>query len=319
MAGYFVFEYVLMFALLGTYSLFFMYLCFGMRRGSTTWNPYQTAGPGGAMPAGCGLPTCTRDELFHPNAQPKMMAELSAVWKKAFVRKVYSILGVQLFVTTLVPTLMMVFGGADLMHWVRYGGGAAAYPLLMFSFFGTFIALMCCRQTYPTNMVLLAAFTLSEACLLGFMCTAYAAAGLGALVLEAFVITSIIFVGLTLYVHYSKRDFDFLGPAVCVGSIALLFFLIFAMFIPTSFSSQAPRPTPSAPRRARAPTRVSPCAQLIGFIGVVLFSLFIVYDTHVVMNRLSYDQYLIGVIELYLDFVNLFLCVLQVPTGGQRQ
>ncbi len=37
-----------------------------------------------------------------------------------------------------------------------------------------------------------------------------------------------------------------------------------------------------------------------------------VYDTHMIMKRLSPDEYIMGAISLYLDFVNLFLYILRV-------
>ena len=53
-------------------------------------------------------------------------------------------------------------------------------------------------------------------------------------------------------------------------------------------------------------------------IFALVFVGFIVYDTHVVINRLSYDEYIIGAINLYLDFINLFLFILQLLSGGRR-
>eukprot|EP00975_Prorocentrum_lima_P054820 11492981-Prorocentrum_lima.AAC.1 len=47
-------------------------------------------------------------------------------------------------------------------------------------------------------------------------------------------------------------------------------------------------------------------------LGVVLFSGFIVVDTQMIMDRLPYDEYLTGAVELYLDIVNLFICILRI-------
>ena len=36
------------------------------------------------------------------------------------------------------------------------------------------------------------------------------------------------------------------------------------------------------------------------------------------MSYLPYDDYVVGAINLYLDFINLFLFILQLLTGGRR-
>ena len=46
--------------------------------------------------------------------------------------------------------------------------------------------------------------------------------------------------------------------------------------------------------------------------GAFLFAFFIVYDTHLIMKRLSAEDYVIGVITLYLDIVNLFIKLLKI-------
>ena len=38
---------------------------------------------------------------------------------------------------------------------------------------------------------------------------------------------------------------------------------------------------------------------------------FIIYDTYMIITRLGVDDYVLAAIELYLDFINLFLFVLQ--------
>ena len=50
----------------------------------------------------------------------------------------------------------------------------------------------------------------------------------------------------------------------------------------------------------------------------VLFSAFIVYDTHQIMTRMGCDDYVIACIELYLDIINLFLMILELLGGGKR-
>jgi len=50
----------------------------------------------------------------------------------------------------------------------------------------------------------------------------------------------------------------------------------------------------------------------IAIAGAVLFSLFIIYDTHMVMHKVSAEEYIHASINLYLDIINLFLHILRI-------
>jgi len=43
-----------------------------------------------------------------------------------------------------------------------------------------------------------------------------------------------------------------------------------------------------------------------------------VYDTYIITKRLSPDEYIMGAISLYLDFINLFLSILRVLNNMNR-
>jgi protein lifeguard len=44
--------------------------------------------------------------------------------------------------------------------------------------------------------------------------------------------------------------------------------------------------------------------------GCLIFSGYIVYDTYLINKKLSPDEYIMGAISLYLDFLNLCECTL---------
>lgn len=59
---------------------------------------------------------------------------------------------------------------------------------------------------------------------------------------------------------------------------------------------------------------VSPSSsfQLVFAIGgAILFSLFVIVDTQLMMHHLSPEEYITATIQLYLDFINLFLYILR--------
>jgi len=51
--------------------------------------------------------------------------------------------------------------------------------------------------------------------------------------------------------------------------------------------------------------------------GTLLFSGYVVYDTYLINRRLSPDEYILGAISLYLDFINLFLSILRLLNSMQ--
>ena len=46
--------------------------------------------------------------------------------------------------------------------------------------------------------------------------------------------------------------------------------------------------------------------------GALLFCGFILFDTHMIMHRVSTEEYIIAAVDLYLDFVNLFIYILRI-------
>lgn len=47
-------------------------------------------------------------------------------------------------------------------------------------------------------------------------------------------------------------------------------------------------------------------------LGAFIFSVYIIYDTQLIMKHLSADEYIVGVINLYVDIINLFVRILRL-------
>ena len=187
----------------------------------------------------------------------------------------------------------MQFGGKGLILWVATEGRWTSTASIV-GLFASLIALMCYKNRSPLNLVLLSVFTLIMSWMVGYICVMYAAAGYSAIILEAFAITSCIFIGLTIFTMQSKIDFSFLGLGLGAALLGLIVWGLFATLAFPSFEF----------------------SQIYAFCGAIIFSLFVVYDTWVVSARLSYDEYVLGAVNLYLDFINLFLFILRCLTGG---
>ena len=118
----------------------------------------------------------------------------------------------------------------------------------------------------------------------------YASIGGTSLINTAFVLTVVIFGGLSAYAYYSKKDFSFLAGFLMVGLLTLIGFSLVGLFI-GGFSG--------------------PTGLLIAGGGVLIFSGFILYDISKYRQGLTNEDIPLAVLNLYLDFINLFLYLLR--------
>ena len=156
--------------------------------------------------------------------------------RRIFIRKVYSILAVQLVASFGVCAFMALHQPTHVYVLTH------AWPVItsIFLSFVLVMALMCFKDKHPQNMYLLAAFTFVEAFMVGTVTTAYAEENAG-IVLEAVFLTGAIFIGLTVFTFQSKIDFSFLGAFLSMGlgkSLKLLIVFIASLKHSRHFSLQ---------------------------------------------------------------------------------
>lgn len=197
-------------------------------------------------------------ELEGDFAYGTSVATSSASVRVAFIRKVYGILAAQLSLTVVICAAFMFV--PPLRSFALASAGLITVVSAIGTF-GTLIALMAKKDSYPTNLHLLAGFTVCEAVLVGSLCARYAASGLSSLVLEALVITLAIFGGITLYAFTTKRDFSFMGGALYAALMALLACSVINLLLGVTGNK--------SPALAFA----------MSWGGSVLFSLYILYDS----------------------------------------
>ena len=239
-------------------------------------------------------------------ASPEMVQQYMQIdgWvRAAFIRKVYAILSTQLLMTVGICVGLIY---ASFVHGDPHYPSSFGYWLAGPGYYVSFIAIllsMCtlcgvfsCKNSYPMNMFGLALFTSGISFSISTICVIYYGSGFGPQLLLAFIISTATFLALTVFTIFSKIDFEFLGPILCLGIVVLLIWsMILSIFYMFSGFHTGP--------------------QLVFVIfGVVLFVGFIIYDTYMIVNRLSVDDYVVAAIELYLDFINFFLYILQLLT-----
>ncbi|KAM3571811.1 hypothetical protein VYU27_006149 [Nannochloropsis oceanica] len=219
------------------------------------------------------------------------MAKAEKQMRMAFIRKVYTILSCQLLLSALFCAYVTLDGAANafvLSHQGLYVLGIVASVVVL-------LLLMCYRSYYPVNLGLLAIWTFCEAYTIGIVTATFARAGEGELVVQALAITFVVFFALTIFTFQAKIDFSFLGGILFAStSVLIIWGIIGAIF---GF-----RP-----------------GFIYSLLGAVLFSLYIVFDTYMLMEKLDYSEWLLASISLYLDIINLFIFILQMLVESRRR
>jgi hypothetical protein len=208
-----------------------------------------------------------------------------ALRRAGFLRKVYGILTVQLMVTVALAAACMY------IQVVRETLVSTRWPstLTCASMFLSLVILKFVKDSYPSNYIMLAVFTVSVAISIGTYCAILEAIGRGHIVLQASSFAILIFFGLTVYTLLSGRNFSFIGGFLSMALWGLVLWGFAGLFFPALISSVA-----------------------YGFIGALVFCIFILFDTSRLMHTLSYDDYIQATIELYLDIINLFLYISKI-------
>ncbi|XP_047945034.1 protein LIFEGUARD 4-like [Salvia hispanica] len=216
---------------------------------------------------------------------PGMMENPQMRW--GFIRKVYSILCLQLLIT---------FGTAIAMTFIQpvrlfLRTPAGLYTMIAAIILTVILCLMmsCFSQKHPWNYILLFLFT----CVMAFMVGACSSQRQGDAVLLAAGLTLVVTVGLTAFTFAAAKrgaDFSFMGPFLFCAILLLMAFGIIRIIFPLGRIGE----------------------QVIGCVGALVFSGFIIYDTDNLIKRFNYDQYIDAACCLYMDIVNLFLYILAI-------
>lgn len=205
----------------------------------------------------------------------------------SFIRKVYLLLLLQLAITFGLIALFLIVKPARLFiqqnWWIIIIGWVVAVIAL--------IPLIIFRKKSPLNIVLLIVFTLGFSVGIAFTCTYFGAT----IVFQASLTTLIVFIGLTVFTFQSGVHFSFLSAGIITVLICVGAFIVIAFLIPFSSYFQL----------------------AYGLIGAILFSIFIIYDTAHLMEKLGPGDEILMCVKLYLDLIYLLLYIL-IIFGGKK-
>ncbi|KAB5528926.1 transmembrane BAX inhibitor motif-containing protein [Coniochaeta sp. 2T2.1] len=216
------------------------------------------------------------------------VAEATVDIRNQFVRKVYTILTVQLLATAGVSAIS--FFNEGYKNWIQ--GHPSLVWISLFGAMGFMLLTYWKRHSYPTNLLFLSAFTLTEAYTISVIVSFYQTS----IVLNAVVLTAGIFVFLTLFACQTKYDFTSWAPYLFGSLWALVLFGFMYMFLPYSSTGEL----------------------IYGGISALIFSGYILVDTQLVLRHHHVEEEIAAAISLYLDVINLFLAILRILNSQQN-
>ncbi|MFN3991545.1 MAG: Bax inhibitor-1 family protein [Tabrizicola flagellatus] len=217
---------------------------------------------------------------------------------RAHMNKVYGLMSVAMLVTAgvawAVGSSEQLFsilrnpatGSMTILGWV-----AMFLPLIMVFAFGALIN----RMSAAAAQLFFYAFAAAMGLSLAWIFQVFT----GVSIAQTFLITAISFAGLSLYGYTTKRDLSGMGTFLMMGLIGLIVAMIVNLFLASSALAFA-----------------------ISVIGVLIFAGLTAFDTQRIKNdyiqhAVAMDQEwlgksaIMGALTLYLDFINLFMFLLQ--------
>ncbi|CAH9104105.1 unnamed protein product [Cuscuta europaea] len=159
--------------------------------------------------------------IFDIEAGKTAVKDEDAEMRWAFIRKVYALVSLQLFLCTAVGVAMYLIPAVK--TFLNTTGGLIAFIAVIVLVFVFLIAMICYSKIHPWNYVLLLLFTFAVALMIGASCTYKK----GIYVLMAAGATVLVFVVLTLFTFWAAKkgwDFNFLGPFLMCCLMVLIAF-----------------------------------------------------------------------------------------------
>lgn len=203
-----------------------------------------------------------------------------------FMKQTYQLLGASMVSSALGAYLTMPYAEAIAGYkWFIFG-----FVMLM-----VFFGFNATRKNPTLHLMALFVFTFALGVMIVPMLAMVIGQGNGALIGNAFLMTSVLFGALSLFAINSKSDFSSWGKPLFITMI-----IIFVASLVNIFILQ------------------SPLMHVIITAGILLlFSLFTIYDTQNIANG-AYDSPVDAAVSLFLDFFNMFNAILALVGLGSN-
>ena len=232
-----------------------------------------------------------RDEAIMTSQNTVIYAESSV--KAAFLKKVYSLFFFGIILFAGIATLSTSYFVKHPEFIQRFWFGAIIALMLLSFVIGRMLA------DPRKGLLALILFAIGEGVVFGpLLAYAYFISGGWTIVGQAVIMTVLVFGGLTGYVLITKEDFTFMGGFLTIVG----FFLLGAVILTWIFG------IPSG----------SIFVIIIPAVFVIFFSLYVLYDTSVIMRKLPPQYAAAGAAMLFIDFAGILYYMVLLLTGMGR-
>lgn len=197
-----------------------------------------------------------------------------------FMKQTYQLLGASMVASALGAYLTMPYVATISQYkWFIFG-----FVMLM-----VFFGFNATRKNPTLHLMALFVFTFVLGVMIVPLLAMIIGQGNGALIGNAFLMTSVLFGALSLFAINSKSDFSSWGKPLFITMIVIFVASLVNIFI-----------------------LHNPLMHVIITAGILLlFSLFTIYDTQNIANG-AYDSPVDAAVSLFLDFFNMFTAILQL-------
>nr|WP_315107043.1 Bax inhibitor-1/YccA family protein [uncultured Campylobacter sp.] len=221
------------------------------------------------------------DRNYASSSEHEVAGEYSQSALSTFIKQTY-----QLFAASLLAASVGAYVGLYSSLGATVAGN---YWLFVILELGLLVGLMFAKRKAALNLILLFAFTfVSGLTLTPILGRTFAMPGGAAIVAQAFTLTTVAFGGLSVFAMNTKRDFTTWGKMLFITLIVLLVAMLLNLFFKSPIFQVA-----------------------LSCVSAVLFSAYILYDTQNII-RGNYETPIEGAVDLYLDFLNLFVSLLRI-------
>ncbi len=198
----------------------------------------------------------------------------------SFMKQTYQLLAASMIAAAAGAYVTMPYAETVMQYkWFIFGAE------LLVLFFG----LSMTRGKQGLNLAMLFIFTFLTGVSLVPLLASLIGAGNGAVIGNAFLMTSVLFGSLSLFAINSKSDYSSWGKPLFIILIVVIIASLINIFI-----------------------LQSPMMSVIVTAGIlILFGFFTIYDTQNIANG-AYDSPVDAAVSLYLDFLNMFTAILQL-------
>jgi len=215
------------------------------------------------------------------NQQAEHSQESSQTYIISFLKATY-----QLFAGSLLAATAGAYIGLGMVHLLM---GPVKWILFAVELALLFFVIPRVKHTPGVNLAVLFVFTFITGLTIAPLLASFFAIPDGAAIVgQAFLMTAVAFGGISMFAMTTRKDYSFMGKFLFIVLIIMIVAGISNIFIQSSMFQL-----------------------VIASTGALLFSAFILYDTQNIIKG-NYDSPIEAALSLYLDFLNLFISLLQI-------